>query len=90
VLETKRALDQIAEIHGHLARGEVYRDYRALPVAMSGAGAALGLAGPEAHALLPGLWSILFALGVFASRPYLPRNTGGWLCISWSLDPGCC
>lgn len=153
MLETKRALDQIAEIHGHLARGEVYRDYRALPVALSGAGAviaaalqrpilgtapgggfvvywlvvallcapiaaggvlrgylraataaerrhtrtvvgqllpsllagaavslALGFAGPEARTLLPGLWSILFALGVFASRPYLPRHIG-WVAL---------
>ena len=26
--------------------------------------------------LLPGLWSLLFSLGVFASRPYLPRGVG--------------
>ncbi len=25
---------------------------------------------------LPGLWSILFSLGIFASRPYLPRGVG--------------
>jgi hypothetical protein len=153
VMETKRALDQIAEIHEHLARGEVYRDYRALPVGLSGVGAVLaaalqrpligeqpgiafvgywltvaavcaaiaasgvlrgylqapspaqrrhtrtvvgqlapslvagvlisvplGLAGPRLMDLLPGLWSILFSLGVFASRPYLPRNIG-WVAL---------
>ena len=26
--------------------------------------------------LLPGIWSVLFALGIFASRPYLPRLVG--------------
>jgi hypothetical protein len=30
------ALEQIAEIHGHLAKGEVYRGWRAAPVALSG------------------------------------------------------
>ena len=31
-----RALDQIAEIHEQMAKGEVYRGYRSLPVAASG------------------------------------------------------
>jgi len=26
--------------------------------------------------LLPGIWSVMFALGIFASRPYLPRGVG--------------
>ena len=26
--------------------------------------------------LLPGIWSVLFSLGIFASRPYLPRGVG--------------
>lgn len=34
--DVTRALEQIAEIHGHLARGEVYRGWRSLPVASSG------------------------------------------------------
>lgn len=152
-METRRALDQIAEIHEHLAKGEVYRDYRAVPVGLSGLGAVvaaalqrpllgeppgtaflaywlavalicgavaasgvlrgylqarspaerrhtrtvvgqlapalvagvavsvpLGLAGPELRDLLPGLWSVLFSLGVFASRPYLPKNIG-WVAL---------
>jgi hypothetical protein len=32
-----RALEQIAEIHAHLAKAEVYRGWRSLPVALSGA-----------------------------------------------------
>ena len=32
--------------------------------------------GENAIRLLPGLWAILFSLGVFASRPYLPRAIG--------------
>jgi hypothetical protein len=35
-VDVSRALDQIAEIHGQLAKGEVYRGYRSLPVALSG------------------------------------------------------
>lgn len=31
-----RALEQIAEIHGQIAKGELYRGYRSLPVAASG------------------------------------------------------
>lgn len=42
--DVTRALEQIAEIHGHLARGEVYRGWRSLPVASSGVvGLAAGL-----------------------------------------------
>ncbi len=146
------AIDQISEIHHHLARTEVYRGYRALPIAATGvlalAGgfaqpAILGAVDPaefggafvlywsslavacvalastgiiaryrrdcargrrharlviaqfvpslaagaiatvaasvwlhELRAGLPGVWSILFALGVFSSRPYLPQATG--------------
>jgi len=44
-VDVTRALDQIAEIHGQIAKGEVYRGYRSLPLAASGligiAGAAL-------------------------------------------------
>lgn len=31
---------------------------------------------PGGVALLPGSWALLFSLGVFASRPYLPRGVG--------------
>ncbi len=36
-MDATRALDQIAEIHRQMAKGEVYRGYRSLPVALSGA-----------------------------------------------------
>lgn len=36
----------------------------------------VGRVGGPAVSLLPGLWAALFALGVFAARPYLPRATG--------------
>jgi hypothetical protein len=40
-VDATRALDQIAEIHRQIAKGEVYRGYRSLPIAASGA---IGLA----------------------------------------------
>jgi hypothetical protein len=148
-----RALDQIEEIHRQIAKGEVYRGYRSLPVALSGVigltaawlqPAALGAADPLGFVLfwtavasaaafvgsseilynyvvhedasgrrktrrvvgqflpslvagvamtvcfthlnatlvplLPGLWSICFGIGIFASRPYLPRASG-WVAL---------
>ena len=35
-MDVTRALDQIAEIHQQIAKGEVYRGYRSLPLAASG------------------------------------------------------
>lgn len=148
-----RALDQIAEIHEQLAKGEVYRGYRPIPVACSGVGGIVAAAAqprglgwsdpigfviywtviaavcaviasseiahnylvresvserrrtrrvlgqflpalaagailsatfvrlsPALIATLPGLWSMLFSLAIFASRPYLPRATG-WVAL---------
>jgi hypothetical protein len=34
--------------------------------------------------LLPGLWAILYSLGIFASRPYLPRAIG-WVGLFYLL-----
>jgi hypothetical protein len=36
-MDVTRALDQIAEIHAQIAKGEVYRGYRSWPIAASGA-----------------------------------------------------
>jgi hypothetical protein len=36
VTDVGRALEQIAEIHEHLAKGEIYRGWRSVPVACSG------------------------------------------------------
>lgn len=33
---------------------------------------------PDLIPLMPGLWSILFSLGIFASRPFLPKRIG-WI-----------
>ncbi|MCC6673504.1 MAG: hypothetical protein IT458_20770 [Planctomycetes bacterium] len=40
--------------------------------------------GAEASAVLPGLWAAVFGLGVFASRPYLPRAVG-WVALYYLL-----
>jgi hypothetical protein len=147
------AMSQISEIHEHLAKSEVYRGFRSLPVALSGlcglaavsvqprllplddargvlaywlAVAALGgaVGGSEilynylfrddpfarrrtrkvvgqfvpclaagaavtwgvvrwsewTIPLLPGLWAVVFSLGIFAARPYLPRAIG-WVAL---------
>ncbi len=146
-MDVSRALEQIAEIHGQIAKGEVYRGYRARWVGASGmsglaaayfqpsgttanptsfvtywsavavgslvvgagelaydyvvrqsaadrrqtrrvvgqffpsvaAGAALAFCFADSRelvTLLPGLWAICFGIGIFASRPYLPRASG--------------
>ena len=148
-----RALEQIAEIHQQLAKGEVYRGYRPIPVACSGLAGILAAAvqpralgwqdpmgfvaywtgvaaisaliasseivhnyvvresaterrrtrrvtaqflpalaagaivsatfvrvSPALVAALPGLWSLFVGLGIFASRPYLPRASG-WVAL---------
>jgi hypothetical protein len=41
-MDVGRALDQIAEIHQQIAKGEIYRGYRPVPVAASGL---IGIAG---------------------------------------------
>lgn len=153
-MDVPQALDRIEEIHAQMAKGEVFRGYRPVPVALAGAvgllsgwlqpllvaagddgsgfvafwlaiaalnvaliagvvglgyarsrdafarrhtvqvvgqfvpcllaGAAVSVCLPAADAglarLLPGLWALLFGLGVFASRPYLARATG-WVAL---------
>ncbi len=152
-MDVPQALDRIEEIHAQMAKGEVFRGYRPVPVALAGAigllagwlqprvvpegdparflsfwltvaaagfavnagvvglgyarsrdpfarrhtrqvvgqfvpcllaGAAVSLCLPAGGAgfvrLLPGLWALLFGLGVFASRPYLARATG-WVAL---------
>ena len=152
-MDLSRALGQLADIHQQLAKGEIYRGYRSLPIAASGvigflaawlqdpavaaadplrfvlywtviaacagfvgaseiiynyvvhddhitrrrtrqvvgqflpsllAGAAITVSFTRLSAtlvpLLPGLWAICFGIGVFASRPYLPRASG-WIAL---------
>ena len=56
-----------------------------LPSVAAGAAVAAGVVRFEtaAVALLPGLWALCFGLGVFASRPYLPRATG-WVALYYA------
>jgi hypothetical protein len=155
--EVEKALNQISAIHEHLARTEVYRGLRSIPVALAGlvgmvaavfqsgvlenrpadwfvyywvgaaflsftvamsggvfhflskadrfhrrrslhvvgqflpclvAGACLTLVlvryGQPAIQLLPGLWSILFSLGTFATRSYLPHGIG-WVALGYLI-----
>jgi hypothetical protein len=35
---------------------------------------------PPLAALLPGLWAVLFGVGIFATRPYAPRGSG-WVAL---------
>jgi hypothetical protein len=143
-MELREALIQISEIRLRMARTEVFRGYRAVPVAFSGllalaaagfqavwipdpaaqrpaylalwlgtaALSALGagtempclVAGalltfvlvrhaPEAVGMLPGLWQVLFSLGIFASHRLLPRAivwvavwylAAGLTCLAWA------
>jgi hypothetical protein len=72
-MELKRALDEISEIHKHLAKAEVFRDYRAVPVVLSGA-LALGASALQRWFVPQGLrgsagafvayWSVVAALGL--------------------------
>jgi hypothetical protein len=152
-MDLSRALGQLADIHQQIAKGEIYRGYRSLPIAVSGliglaaawaqapglgagdpigfvlywtsvaacaalvgaseiiynyvvhddrasrrqttqvvgqflpsvlAGAVITLSFVRLSAalvpLLPGLWAICFGIGIFASRPYLPRASG-WVAL---------
>lgn len=152
-MDYSKAVGQISAIHDQLAKGEIYRGYRPVPVALSGvcglaaaaaqsavvpagdarawivywtgaaavsglvagsetafqylwreplhlrrqthrvvaqfapavaAGALLALLAlvgqPALTPYLPGLWALSFGLGVFASRPYLPRASG-WVAL---------
>ncbi len=149
-MELEKALSQISEIHEHLAKTHVYRDFKAVPIALSGVAAlaaaflqpylaplsesgagsifywlvvavlgALVSGGgivreyvfrssepsrrhtrtvlgqffpclaagilvtvvalmrtPDLIPYLPGFWAMLYGLGVFSARPYLPRMIG--------------
>lgn len=152
-MQVSRAIEQIAEIHQQLAKAEVFRGYRPLPIALSGVAGLIAAAVQPRHlgwsdpfgfvlywtgvaticaliasseivhnylvresstqrrrtrrvtaqllpalaagaivsgtfvrlspaliAVLPGLWSLFYGLGIFASRPYLPRASG-WVAL---------
>jgi hypothetical protein len=60
-----------------------------LPCLVAGVAVTAGLVWGSVSlvAYLPGLWAILFSLGLFSSRAYLPRATG-WVALFY-LAAGC-
>lgn len=155
-MDVARALSQVAEIHKHLSRTEVYRGYRSQTIAFTGGVALLGTAiqpvvhplhgldqvrfwvavaainllivgldiawdyhthysklqrkisttavgqflpalavgaavtfvlmsrAPDYAGLLPGLWALIYSMGIFASRPFLPQGVG-WVGLFYFL-----
>src|SRR5690348_8391446 len=78
-MDVGRALDQIAEIHQQIAKGEIYRGYRPLPVAASGiigvAGAALeprSVTADSAAFLL--YWTVLGAVAALVGFSEILHN----------------
>lgn len=65
-MDFSRALDQIAEIHEHLSRSEVYRGLRSFPVALSGFCGLLGAVCQPWFDLTP-QGSVLYWLAVAAA-----------------------
>ena len=67
-MEVDRALSQISEIHEHLAKAELYRGYRSIPVGLSGAMALLaaglqpGFVPPAAGAEFAAYWIVVAAI----------------------------
>jgi hypothetical protein len=79
-VDASRALDQIEEIHRQIAKGEVYRGYRSVPVALSGlmglAAAwlqptALGAADPVGFVLY---WALIAAAAAFVGSGEIIYN----------------
>jgi hypothetical protein len=80
-----RAVDAYLRHEDEFARRRTRRVVgQFLPCVAAGLGVtlALGRAGGDVVAFLPGLWAVLFGLGVFAARPYLPRAIG-WVGLSY-------
>ncbi len=79
-MDVTRALDQIAEIHQQIAKGEVYRGYRSLPLAASGLmgfaaawlqPASLGTADPIGFVMY---WTAIAALAGFVGSSEIIHN----------------
>jgi hypothetical protein len=78
-VDVTRALDQINEIHAQIAKGEVYRGYRSLPIAASGAigVAAAGMQPAEvAHdpIAFAGYWMIVAVAAMFVGSSEILYN----------------
>jgi hypothetical protein len=78
------ALSMAAALHSYANREDEFERRRTrrvmaqfLPCLVAGGAITAGLArAPELIAFLPGLWAVLFGLGVVAARPHLPPATG--------------
>lgn len=75
-----------AAVHSYAVREDEFERRRTRRVVAQffpclAAGGVLTLAlvrgGPELVRFLPGLWAVVFGLGIVSARPYLPRGTGG-------------
>jgi hypothetical protein len=78
------ALGMAAALHSYANREDEFERRRTrrvmaqfLPCLVAGAAITAGLArASDLTAFLPGLWAVLFGLGVVAARPHLPPATG--------------
>ncbi len=81
----------------HVRRQTVLATRQFLPCLVVGAVVTWAVAayGAEHAVLLPGFWSLVFSLGIFASSPYLPRGAvlvaayylvAGLVCLRWGQD----
>lgn len=57
------------------------------PCVVAGLAVAVAFSRARLDAFLPGSWALIFGLGLFACRPYLPRAIG-WVCLFY-LIAGC-
>lgn len=77
-------LGTAAALHAYVYREDEFERRRTrrvmtqfLPCLLAGCAVTLGIARvPELVSFLPGLWAVLFGLGIVAAGPHLPRGTG--------------
>jgi hypothetical protein len=76
-MDFPRALTQIAEIHQQIAKGEIYRGYRPLPIAASGlvgVAAALAQPGQLGPVLFVWYWTIVAAVAAVVGISEIAYN----------------
>jgi hypothetical protein len=94
-----------AALHSYLLREDEFERRRTrrvmaqfLPCLLAGAATTLGAGRmPDMVAFLPGLWAVMFGLGVIATRPHLPQGIAvvgfGYVMVGAALllrtDPTC-
>jgi hypothetical protein len=71
-MDATRALDQIAEIHRQIAKGEVYRGYRSVPMALSGAiGLCAAWLQPPHHAAADPVGVVVYWTAIAAAAAFV-------------------